>query len=326
MLAETDLARIGRALSGRAEPLELDFDPAAGASDFGAALKRIAEAVLAAAAGGVILKQATAGNWPARPALTISAPGRGSIHYLALPEGREARPFVEALIAEGPASMEAKFTERLRALHRPVELYVFMAGECPHCPAAVQAANSLALASERISTFIIDTQRFTDLSDEFKVSSVPLTVIDRGLSLGGVKPVSEIAEAVLSVGTPGYRTRHLLSLLESRRTQEAVDLICGNGGPRAFLAAWQQSATSSRMGLLLVVEQALERTPEALGGIVPNLCEVLGAEDASMRGDTADLLGKIGHPAAAPALRALLSDPNADVAEIAAEVLQELQG
>ena len=49
-----------------------------------------------------------------------------------------------------------------------------------------------------------------------------------------------------------------------------------------------------------------------------------GSEDPVLRGDTADLLGRIGHRAATDALRALLDDPNPHVAEIASEALEEI--
>jgi HEAT repeat protein len=44
-----------------------------------------------------------------------------------------------------------------------------------------------------------------------------------------------------------------------------------------------------------------------------------------LRGDTADLLGQIGHPSAREALKSLLKDPNPDVAEIAKEALEALR-
>ena len=47
-------------------------------------------------------------------------------------------------------------------------------------------------------------------------------------------------------------------------------------------------------------------------------------QDAVLRGDTADLLGRIGHRAACDSLRALLDDPNPHVAEIAGEALEEI--
>jgi len=62
-----------------------------------------------------------------------------------------------------------------------------------------------------------------------------------------------------------------------------------------------------------------------LDGAVPSLIEVLQSEDGSLRGDTADLLGQIGHQGAIPDLEELRNDPNPDVAEIAAEALEEIE-
>ena len=76
---------------------------------------------------------------------------------------------------------------------------------------------------------------------------------------------------------------------------------------------------------LMAAEEAIEKTDEALDAIVPGLIATLGSDDAALRGDTADLLGRIGHPEAIDGIRKLLDDPNRDVAEIAAEVLEEMQ-
>ena len=52
---------------------------------------------------------------------------------------------------------------------------------------------------------------------------------------------------------------------------------------------------------------------------------MLDAEDAALRGDTADLIGQTGSETARPALEKLLTDPNPDVVEIAEEALDGLQ-
>ena len=76
---------------------------------------------------------------------------------------------------------------------------------------------------------------------------------------------------------------------------------------------------------MLAVETGLEGDQAALDGLVPGLLPILGTEDPVLRGDTADLLGRIGHRAATDGLRALLDDPNPDVAEIASEALEEIE-
>jgi HEAT repeat protein len=81
---------------------------------------------------------------------------------------------------------------------------------------------------------------------------------------------------------------------------------------------------SLRMGLLMLVEEVLEADDTALDAIVGKLLPALHAEDAGLRGDTADLLGQIGHASAVPTLEALLNDPNPDVVEIVTEALEQI--
>jgi HEAT repeat protein len=76
---------------------------------------------------------------------------------------------------------------------------------------------------------------------------------------------------------------------------------------------------------MMAAEEALEADREALDGLAPRLVPILSTEHAALRGDTADLIGRIGHPVATNALRTLLDDPNPDVAEIASEALEQVR-
>ena len=82
---------------------------------------------------------------------------------------------------------------------------------------------------------------------------------------------------------------------------------------------------NARMALMIVAEEALSVDASILDGIVPELVSALDTDDAARRGDTADLLGQIGHPRAIEPLKALCSDLNADVAEIAEEALERVR-
>jgi alkyl hydroperoxide reductase subunit AhpF len=86
-----------------------------------------------------------------------------------------------------------------------------------------------------------------------------------------------------------------------------------------------------------LLEKILQRnTPQFQASVLLSMIESSRFDDATahvlgdggptdLRGDTADLLGQIGHIRAKPALEALLSDPNPDVAEIAAEAIEALK-
>ena len=75
----------------------------------------------------------------------------------------------------------------------------------------------------------------------------------------------------------------------------------------------------------MIVERALEDKPEAVRALIPSLIGMLSNDDSRIRGDIADLLGKIGDPQVIPNLEPLLADPDPDVSEAAADAIEELR-
>jgi len=244
-----------------------------------------------------------------------------------VPGGLESPPFVEALLglsegtSKGPTG---QLSDQLKDLERPADLFVFVAPTCPHCPEAARAANRIALANPQVTTTVIDVQQFPELARKFNVKSVPLTILDTELFLTGVVPATELAGKILSRGSDEYHARLFVSLIEEGRVSQAVSRILSGGSLKYFLKAWKGSTTSLRIGLVLMAEEVLEEDRSAMDSIVKELMGELGSDDAAMRGDTADLLGRIGHSSAAQALEALKGDSNPDVVEIAVEALEEI--
>jgi hypothetical protein len=323
-----DFRDLADAAGGRNLHLELALHRAKeGDQTLSTALAGVARAVTGVAGDGTSLDlDGDGAGLPGLPGLVISGTGRGDVRYLALPEGQERSPFVELLVGKirGGGELEDAHRQRLASLSEPAELTVLIASACPHCPQAVRAAHRLALAGPGVTVTVVDAQLFPQVAGRFKASSVPLTVLDGGLSWSGVVPAAELARRVLTRGDPEYGAAELMSLLEAGRMEEAAERIRGGEG-RHFLAAWEVSVTATRIPLMLLAEELLVADPAALSAIVPGLIEVLAARDTPLRGDTADLLGQTGDRRALEALRPLLDDSNPDVAEIAADALETLQ-
>jgi hypothetical protein len=327
MTSEADLQRIRRELEGVTPPVELVFHAADQSSPFASALLESAERIAGAADGNILVRREDDADPMGRPALTVSSGGRGNLHYLAVPDGLEAPPFVDALVgmAQGRPQLPGTWANDLEGLSAPAELLVFVAPTCPHCPQAARHAGQIAVASEHVSTFIVDVQQYPDLAQRFRAQSVPLTVVDQGLCFTGVVPVSDLVRSLLSRGTEEHEASVLGSLIEHGRLDEAAARIRSGSGAKPFVPLWRDSTTSQRMGLMLVASEVLEAEPRGLDGIVVDLVEVLGSEDVALRGDTADLLGQIGHASALDGLRALLDDPNPDVVEVAEEAIEAIE-
>lgn len=80
-----------------------------------------------------------------------------------------------------------------------------------------------------------------------------------------------------------------------------------------------------RFGASAVLERASTADPAGFRALVPALGLLTGHGDARVRADACHLLGLSGSPAAIPYLEARRDDPDAEVREIVAESLEELQ-
>jgi len=303
--------------------VHLVLHPTPEETPLGSQLATLADGIAEAAGGRVAVRRDPEAALLARPGLTLARGDREPITYLASPEDHQGAPFAEALLELSRcATTPSEARGPLAGLDEPVELTVFVASGCPHCPHAVRAANRLALDSPRVTTTIVDAQWFPALAERYAVSSVPVTLVDRALTVMGVLSPEALAERILSRGDD-IAVFH--SLVESGRHADAAARILEGLGREAFVSAWRGSTTFQRVPLLMVAEEVLASDPEAMDDLVPALVRVLSAGDGALRGDTADLLGQIGHPAAAEPLESLRSDPNPDVAEAAADALEAIR-
>ena len=113
------------------------------------------------------------------------------VQFYGLPGGHEVNSFIYAVMAVSGSKEdlpEAVLTE-VRNFKKAINLKVFVTLSCPHCPGAVSKAQRLALENPLIRAEMIDSNLFPELSDQFKVSSVPKIVFNDGADLVGNQPV-----------------------------------------------------------------------------------------------------------------------------------------
>ena len=237
---------------------------------------------------------------------------------------------LEALEAlTSPAEVEA-VVPTLQNLTKETELLLFIGPGCPSCPHQVRAVATLALASEKVSVEIVDATQDPDLAGQYDIRSVPTTIVDDELIMVGVIPAGEMAWRILEREGPDAEKVVFAALVQSERFADAGERLSDGRATEAFVELWSRSTLENRMGLFLVAEEALDWNPEGLDALVPLLIEGLQgdgpmSQDPTRIGDTADLLGQIGHPDAREVLEALSRDSNEEVAEAAADALEELR-
>ncbi len=268
--------------------------------------------------GGVLDLHEAAPEPGSLPGLEIlDGQGRTVATWSAAPTGPEGPPFLELLTVLCGAQWEGQPGGR-------PGVEVLIAAECPNCPNAVRAAVEL-LAQGLVSRLhVVDVRTFPAEARVRGIASVPVTICDE-LVLSGVRSPGELAGALESWGTAAWMEEVLAAHLAERRVDRAVALLEDGSGVGAFGVLWRRSSLATRLGLMLAAQMALENVPRALDGAIVSLVPLLESEAPPLRGDTAELLGWIGHPSAVPALRRLARDPHPELAAAAAEALERLE-
>ncbi len=329
MLSDQDLMQVQAVAAQLAVPVTIYINPTGTDSLFETNLSNIARQVSGVSMNQIHVEEGHESVFPGVPSLTLSDGSTPNIHYMTAPEGNELAPFLDAIswLGKGKALPSSRSAGAMDHLALPVNILLLVAHMCPHCPQVVQAALSLAVGRPTITVSIVDALEFTDLADRFKVKSTPTVVINGGMTTVGHIGADDLAQRmVLAVG-PGSLTEVLDSMIKSGRAEDAGRLVCEQGKPEALLPIYLAKEFSLRMGALVAMEEALEKNPRIFDSILDRLAALLSDEEAGLRGDTAEFLGKIGNPAAAAVLRHVAeNDSDPDVREAAEEALLSIEG
>ena len=124
------------------------------------------------------------------------------IRFYGIPSGYEFNSLIEDITAVSREhhGLSEETVAKLDSLSEPVHIQVFVTPTCPYCPAAVQIAHAMAMASDLIRADMIESVEFPQLSESYGVLGVPRTVINEATTFEGSAPedlvVAKIMEAV----------------------------------------------------------------------------------------------------------------------------------
>ncbi|MFC1640179.1 thioredoxin family protein [Gemmatimonadota bacterium] len=215
--------------------------------------------------------------------------------------------------------------DKLAELVEPVEIVVFTAEGCPNCPHTVRAASALAAANSMVTVTVLDTADNAELASRYQVRSVPTAVVNGDLTIIGVVTQEELLSRLVDLQGCGADNSIFVSLVKSGRLDDATARLVDGRGISAFAELWNESTLEGRIGLSLCAQNALDDSAGSLDGLVDLILPSLATDDAARRGDTADLLGAIGHESARSALEKLMGDGHPDVAEAAEDALASIE-
>ena len=120
------------------------------------------------------------------------------VKFSGFPGGHEINSFITAIIQMSGNHPEypQELLDRIAKITKPVDIKVFVTLSCPHCPGAVETAHRLAMLNPNIKGVMIEAQTFNELSNKYKVSSVPKIVINDKHELLGNQPMEEFLNKI----------------------------------------------------------------------------------------------------------------------------------
>ena len=137
------------------------------------------------------------------PAVVLLAEGEDSrIRFLGAPAGYEFASLIEALVLVGTgASGLSPAARTLIAEHvtEPMHIRVFVTPTCPHCPRAVTLAHRMAIESPLIQATCVEATEFMDLSQRYRVTGVPKTVVNDSIEMLGALPEEAFVRGALGL-------------------------------------------------------------------------------------------------------------------------------
>ncbi|MCA1961503.1 MAG: thioredoxin family protein [Desulfomonile sp.] len=327
MLSDSDLLKVQTSTADLTEPVTILVSNPGSDKAFDRNLVNVARQISGVSWGRVMIEEDTPSVFENKTSITLSGGDTRNIQYLAAPEGMELPPFLDAIAWLGKSLPipDSDVLRRLDALTEPVRILAFVAPACPHCPEVVRKLLSTAVCAPSLTVTVVDAVEHGDLAERYKVKATPTVIFNEAATLVGRITDAQIVDEALRGSAQAPLTAVIESMIAAGRAEDAAELMVREGQTRAILPIYQSSELAHRIGALVAMEEALTVDARSLDPILDELCALLAHEDARLRGDTADILGKIGNRRAVPALRKLVDDPDPDVAEAASEALELLE-
>jgi hypothetical protein len=206
------------------------------------------------------------------------------------------------------------------------EALLLVTTRCPHCQATLDALARLVKAGTLARLTIVNLDASPQVPEAADVRSVPWTRLGP-FELMGAQSAADLARWAELAATGQGRGAYLAHLIETQRLPAVIE--CVRSQPSAMsdllnLVAANDTPLTVRIGISAVIESVAGEP--ALRAAVGEIEALALADSPQVRADACWFLGLAGDPGALPTVRRLLDDEQADVRDVASEVLGILTG
>ncbi|MFK5953974.1 MAG: thioredoxin family protein [Desulfobacterium sp.] len=232
-----------------------------------------------------------------------------NISFSALPLEKMLSPFLEILdLAAGtPPVIESGIEEMLSNIDMPVELKLYVAGLCPHCPGVIRSMAHLAAASEQVHLHVIDGTWFDKAAAKDGVLSAPCLILDDDFRWTGAVSMKEVVEVILHRDPASLKTVALRRILEEGNAAWISRKMKAHGAIfPGFMGLLLHEIWSVRLGAMVVVEELAQDVPELALQLVPLILPSFEDADISVKGDILYALGEVGDQSVAETILGMM--------------------
>ena len=209
--------------------------------------------------------------------------------------------------------------------HHIAEAKLLIAPGCPHCATMMSLLGDL-LKEGRISRLLmINIAEQPDEAAIHNVRSVPWLKLGE-MEFSGAHSRAELEHAIDMAVSDDGQQRFLFEQLKNGRLDEVIEIVESDKKQLPVLVALlkgNEVPMTVRIGVSAVIE-GLQQDPAELQKILPDLLELSGSTDDTIRADACHFLSLAGGDEALARLQQCINDESEMVREVAAESIEAL--
>lgn len=261
------------------------------------------------------------------PAMVV---GRNeNIAYCGVPTGKLLQLFLKAL-SNTPAHAhqpDGDLEAQLNRIGLPVDLKLYVADQCPHCPKTIGRVQILAADCALMRLRIISAALFPEETKADQVRSVPTLILDDQFRWTGPVRVRELLKLCLNRDPAQLSSASLRQIIEQGDARRVAELMAQSGQIfSALIELLTHRLWPVRLGAMVTAEYLADQSPELAIQLSDRLWDGFAGLSDQAQGDVLHVIGLVKTRHTWEYLQSVISGDHAEaVKEAAAEILSEFK-
>ncbi len=252
-----------------------------------------------------------------------------NIAFRVLPEGKLLKIFLETieLTTDESLKISGGTEQLLQQIDLPVALELYVAHQCPNCPAVLKQLLPMADANPHLRLTVMDAQLFEETALDNQIRSVPTLVLDDQFRWSGTMDLKEILTICLQRDPAQLSTDSLRQLIEDGQAQRVAAMMTNADAIfPALIELIIHERWSVRLGAMVTVEYLTDDAPHLTLQLAIRLWERFPRLSDPVKGDVLQVIGQAKSDVTRGYLNSVLSGAyDETVKEAAAEALEEME-